>query len=824
MYRTRVETGLIECLNAHALTLSRPDCDWFLMPHLLLPMSHLGGEGGCVLNDDDMEIVQEFLVESHENLDQLDRDLVELEQAPGSRDLLSSIFRTIHTIKGTSGFLAFGRLEAVTHVGENLLSRLRDGELTMTPAIATSLLRMVDCVRALLEVIERTGEDVDPSVDVDPVVAEIRGCLEGRTADAAEATTSAPEPAAVEEVVAPAADAESHDAVIELAAELTPPPLGAILVEAGRVEPEAVAEAMHAQAEGDTRKLGEILVEQNAVAQTDVDEALHAQARRGVTESTVRVDVDLLDTLVRLVGELVLTRNQILQQADSAADVDLVRASQRLNLVASELQESVMKTRMQPIGNVWAKLPRVVRDLGTQLGRKVRLEMEGHETELDRTLLEAVKDPLTHLVRNAIDHGIEPTADRLAAGKPEEGTLSLRAFHESGQVVVEISDDGKGIDPAKIGAAAIAKGLITQDMLARMDNREVLDLIFRAGFSTAAAVTNVSGRGVGMDVVRTNIERIGGTVDLSSKPGRGTTVRVRIPLTLAIIPALVVGEGGERYAIPQANLVELVRLEGNDLRNLETLAGAPVLRLRGRLLPVVSMANALGLPESQVDALTIVVVQADDIRFGLAVSDVHDTQEIVVKPLGRQMKGLALYAGATIMGDGRVSLILDVAGLAHDAGVESNTTGDGAEARTTDEDRTSLLVLDIGDDRRAAMPLAMVSRLEEFEFDKVERSGGTEVVQYRDGILPLVRLAKAIGIRLDGDGRGARDTMSVVVHDDGEHRVGIVVERVLDVVETNVVTSNVGKRAGVLGSAVVQDKVTDLVDLDAVVAMAVGAA
>jgi len=544
--------------------------------------------------------------------------------------------------------------------------------------------------------------------------------------------------------------------------------------------------------------------------------------RRTIVDASVRVDVDLLDQLVDLVGELVLTRNQLLQRTALAEDVELTRASQRLDLVASELQESVMKTRMQPIGQVWSKMPRMVRDLSHQLGREVDLVMEGHETELDRSLLEALKGPLTHLVRNSMDHGIERPDDRAAAGKPRSGRLHLRAFHESGQVVVEIADDGKGIDPDRIAAVAVERGIVSREQIARMDARDVVNLIFKPGFSTASEVTNVSGRGVGMDVVRTNIERIGGSVDLQSEAGRGTTVRVRIPLTLAIIPALVVGEGAERYAIPQANLVELVRLEAGD-PNLERLDGAPVLRLRGRLLPLVSLAEALA-PEGQdaagrraeMGALTVVVLQADDVRFGLCVSAVHDTQEIVVKPIGRQLKSLGMYAGATIMGDGRVALILDVTGLAREQGIDP-TVADATELRSADDDRRALLVLELAGGRRAALPLAAVARLEEFGRDRVERSGSAEVVQYRGGLLPLVRLAPAIGLPDTSDGQ---DTMSVVVHEIGDRAVGIVIDRVLDVVETSVSSSPVGNRPGVTGTAVVQDRVTDLVDLDSVVAWA----
>ncbi|MFL6107047.1 MAG: chemotaxis protein CheW [Marmoricola sp.] len=728
--------------------------------------------------EDDAEIIAEFLVESHENLDQLDRDLVQLEQQPGSRELLSSIFRTIHTIKGTSGFLAFNRLEALTHVGENLLSRLRDGERVMDAGTTEVLLRMVDTVRALLDSVEATGTDAADDVDVETVVAALRAVLEG-SPEAGEGPSAEPD---------------------QPGASATTTPVPAEPVDAPEVEPiETVA----------AQPFEEPTVE--AEAPTDVE-------HRGVVDSSVRVDVELLDSLVQLVGELVLTRNQVLQRTESTEDIELVRAAQRLDLVASELQEGIMKTRMQPIGQVWSKMPRIVRDLAHQLGRDVDLQMEGHETELDRSLLEALKGPLTHLVRNALDHGIETPADRTAAGKDPRGRLSLRSFHESGQVVVEITDDGKGIDPDAIARVAIESGVITRDQASRMESREIVNLIFRPGFSTATEVTNVSGRGVGMDVVRTNIERIGGTVDMQSQVGRGTTCRVRIPLTLAIIPALVIGEGEETYAIPQANLVELVRLEAEDLaKNVEVLAGAPLLRLRGHLLPLVSMAEVLGRERPESSALTVVVVQADDLRFGICVDEVHDTQEIVVKPIGRQLKSLPTYAGATIMGDGRVALILDVPGIAHRHALAQNVAPAARDNRASvNEDSTALLVLEVGGGRRAALPLREVSRLEEFPVERIERSGRAEAVQYRDGILPLVRLAGAIGLVEGGEDS---EQVSVVVHESGGSRVGIVIDRVLDVVETAVVCSDVGRRAGVLGSAVIQDRVTDLVDLDAVVAL-----
>ncbi|UDY24091.1 chemotaxis protein CheW [Nocardioides sp. Kera G14] len=749
--------------------------------------------------DDDAEIIAEFLVESHENLDQLDQDLVDLEQHPASRELLSSIFRTIHTIKGTSGFLAFGRLERLTHVGETLLSKLRDGEMTITPVIGDALLTMVDTVRALLDVIERTGADSDPAVDVDPVAARIQAILDGEVdvrAGAVASAITAGEPG-------------------RSAAEATDSP-------AVKPEPEPEPEPAEPDAEPEPEPAEPAEAEWDGVERRSAEPAEEADGseRRSAVDSSIRVDVDLLDNLMQLVGELVLTRNQILQRANGNDDVELVRASQRLDLVASELQESVMKTRMQPIGQVWSKMPRMVRDLSHQLGREVDLQMDGHETELDRSLLEALKGPLTHLVRNSMDHGIELPADRVAAGKPRMGKLLLRAFHESGQVVVEITDDGKGINPQKIADVAVERGLITRDQASRMDSKEIVNLIFRPGFSTAAEVTNVSGRGVGMDVVRTNIERIGGSVDVISEVGKGSTVRVRIPLTLAIIPALIVGEGEERYAIPQANLVELVRIEGENLaRDVEELAGGPVLRLRGRLLPLVSLTEALGGPRPETDALTVVVLQSDDIRFGLCVSEVHDTQEIVVKPIGRQLKSLTMYAGAAIMGDGRVALILDVSGVADTQKIGA-VQSDLVEPKSKDDDAegmAALLVLEVSAGRRAALPLSSVARLEEFSLDRIERSGGFEVVQYRDGILPLVRLASAIGLP---DTSTHSEQLSVVVHELDNRSVGIVIDRVLDVVDTHIVPTETGRRPGVTGSAIVQEHVTDLVDLEAVVTRA----
>jgi two-component system chemotaxis sensor kinase CheA len=516
---------------------------------------------------------------------------------------------------------------------------------------------------------------------------------------------------------------------------------------------------------------------------------------------------------MNLVGELVLTRNQLLQRAATRQDAELQRTAQRLNLIAGELQEGVMKTRMQPIDGVWSKLPRVVRDLCLSLGKSVRVEMEGRDTELDKTILEAVKDPLTHLVRNSVDHGVEIPSVRLAAGKPAEGVLLLRAFHEGGQVNIEITDDGAGIDPARLRDKAVSQGMMTREAADLLGDRETLNLIFTAGFSTADAVTNVSGRGVGMDVVKTNIEKIGGAIDIVSVLGQGTTVRIKIPLTLAIIPALVISAVGNLYAIPQINLLELVRLERDQAQaRIETIQGTPVTRLRGALLPLVDLREQLGAARVDDDTKFIVVLQADGRQFGLVVDDIKDTEEIVVKPLGKQLRGVPLYAGATIMGDGRVALILDATALAKQAGMVSDSSAAAdSSAHVADVERLALLVLGLSDGRRVALPLSAVDRLEQFPLDRLERVGGHEVVQYRGEILPLVRLDRALQSYSE---QGDANPIQVVVCQHRGRMVGFVVAEIHDIVEDELAIRTHLDTGGHGGSAVVGAHVTELVDVE----------
>jgi two-component system chemotaxis sensor kinase CheA len=759
------------------------------------------------------DIIKEFLVESSEGLDRLDRDLLALEEDSSNPATIASIFRTIHTIKGTSGFLAFKKLESLTHVAESLLSQLRDGLLAVNVEITSALLATTDAVRSMLGAIEKSGADGDS--DYADLVAQLAALNLGKNAAA---PTDVPTLAPVAPAPAPAVEAPS------VAEDRQPAPAPA-------VEAPSVAEDRQPVLETAPRNQGCAAA---APAKGDAgDEARHDAATSGtrISDTSIRVDVELLDKLMNLVGELVLARNQILQFNNQIEDSQFLQTSQRLNLVTTELQEGVMKTRMQPIGNVWSKFPRVVRDLALACDKKVRIEMEGKETDLDRTLLEAIKDPLTHIVRNAVDHGIESPATRAAAGKPEEGVLRLRAFHEGGQVNLEISDDGGGIDVERVKAKAVSQNLITADHAARMSDREALSLIFRPGFSTAAKVTNISGRGVGMDVVKSNIEKIGGTVDLQSKLGEGTTLKIKIPLTLAIIPALIVTCGGDRYAIPQVSLLELVRLEGAGARQgIENLHGSLVHRLRGNLLPLVFLSDELAITKGRSprdvleairDEINIVVLQADGRPFGLVVDRIQDTEEIVVKPLGRHLKNLAVFAGTTIMGDGRVALILDVVGIAQRAALIGESTRERASLDARDEDRANaetrtLLLCRVGSNGRLAIPLSKVSRLEEFKSADVERAGEHRVVQYRGEIMPILDLAAFLPSGDPGveDAGHEKDVIQVVVHGARGRNLGLAVGRILDIVHENIAVHHDATREGVLETVVIQGKVTEVVDLD----------
>ncbi len=781
------------------------------------------------------DIIKEFLTESLEGLDQLDTKFVMLEQNPDDRDTLSSIFRTIHTIKGTCGFLGFGHLEKLTHAGENLLSLLRDGKLSFSREIASALLSMLDAVRTMLGEVERTEND--GAEGYAGLIETLNRLKEGGTAapvaapptppSILAATPPRPEPLPllppaslpVEEAVATDEDAKTvpaaqplPDNLVFFAEPAPPPPSAVVGAPLSDPAPEPVAPPVRAAA---------------PTPRTVPTPPERAAAPTTIAESSIRVDVPLLDKLMNLVGELVLARNQILEYSALQENPPLLAASQRLNLITSELQEGIMRTRMQPINNIWAKFPRVVRDLSVSCGKQVRVDMEGKETELDKSLIEAMKDPLTHLIRNAIDHGVELPAVRRAAGKPEEGRLSMRAYHEGGQVHIEIGDDGAGINPVKLRDKALEKGLITPERAAGMSDQDIRRLIFLPGFSTAEKITNISGRGVGMDVVKTNIEKIGGVIDLESELGHGTTFKIRIPLTLAIVPALIVTSGRERFAIPQVNLLELIRVneEQRDVA-IEYVHSNPVYRLRGKLLPIVHLNRELKLTAATSGVVNIVVLQAGQHQFGLVVDQINDTQEIVVKPLDKVLQDIPVFAGATIMGDGRVALILDVLGIAQQARILSDSHDQNVAARLRDAwerdaERQTLLLVRSSGNGRLAIPLAPVSRLEEFEADQIEGAGDMDVVQYRGQILPLIRLRDLLSERRAPDRltraeaavSGGGNLLQVIVFGDGARRVGLVVDEIIDIVQDVFEIKGRATRAGVAGTLVIQNRVTELFDV-----------
>ena len=707
------------------------------------------------------ELTREFVIESQEGLDRMERCLTELEEQPGEKALLAEIFRSVHTIKGTTGFLGYKRLEKLAHAGENLLGLLREGKLEATAAVITGLLQLLDGLRLILQSIDETGSEGEGQDGA--LIALLEG-LQTPVAAASPLPVPAPRP-----------DDE----------------------EAGRVEPAA------------------------AMEKVSVPEPEAPRARGGAStaaESSLRVDVTLLNRMMNLVGELVLTRNQVLQA--TALDPKMTMLSRRLDMVTADLREAVMRARMQPVSHVFSKMPRMVRDLSQTLGKRVRLEMEGQETELDKSLLEAIKDPLTHAVRNAMDHGFEAPEARRAAGKEADGTLRLRAVQEGSHVIVEVSDDGAGISVEKVRAKAIERGLITPEHAAQLSERELLQLIFLPGFSTASSVTNVSGRGVGMDVVRTNVEKIGGKVEIESKAGRGTTLRLRIPLTLAIIPALIVRGVGQSFALPQGPLSELVHVFPEETKGaIEWIENAPLFRLRGKLLPLVFLERLLlpgvGADMGRAGECFIAVLDADGRSYGLVVDGLADPEEIVVKPLSPALKEIGLYSGATVLGNGDLALILDPGAIAVRAGIalsgedEPMQPEDEAGRDATNTGLEYLLVEVAG--RQAAVPLRDVLRIEQVPVERVEYVGQRPVLHFEGQLLPV----EDAGDLLAEARRRTHGRLVVVVCQDGNRQVGVAVSHVLDVAAgRELIEAGTSQQAE--GVTLLKERVTGVVQLGAV--------
>jgi two-component system chemotaxis sensor kinase CheA len=757
------------------------------------------------------DLLSEFLTETSESLSVLDVELVKLEQNP-EPGILQNIFRLVHTIKGTCGFLGLPRLEHVAHASENVLGKFRDGELEVTPTAVTLILQAIDRIKLILGHLEQN--ECEPEGEDGDLIAKLNDMAEGRSptvaAPAAAAEEATPFPVAadllaeVEAAYAAGKKAASDtDMLVEMAKERAKEAAAQAQTQAPAPEPEAVPEvraSVPAPAASPPALAKQ--AEHPAAAGEPKESAVAAQ--------TIRVNVELLENLMTLVSELVLTRNQLLQMVRGRDDSEFTAPLQRLSHITTDLQEGVMKTRMQPIGNAWAKLPRIVRDLSIEMNKKIDLQMLGAETELDRQVLELIKDPLTHMVRNSADHGLEGPEERKRAGKPEIGKVVLNAFHEGGHIIIEISDDGRGLNLDRIKQKAIANGLASESELEAMNPQQIYQFIFKAGFSTAEKVTSVSGRGVGMDVVRTNIEKIGGTVELKSQPGRGSTFVIKIPLTLAIVSALIVECASERFAIPQISVLELVRVTNNSEHGIEMINNAPVLRLRDRLLPLVSLKKLLRLNNGEDQETFIVVTQVGTYTFGIIVDRVFDTEEIVVKPVAPILRHISMFSGNTILGDGSVIMILDPNGIAGATG-ESGMLGGGQTTESTvvrdlhGDSKTSLLVFRAGGEDLKAVPLALVARLEEIDVKDVEYSHGKPMVQYRGHLMPLVSI--------DGSSQfAAEGRQPVLVFSDRDHTMGLVVEEIVDIVEDRLKVELSANNPGVIGTAVIAGKATTIID------------
>ncbi len=772
------------------------------------------------------DLLSEFLTETSESLATLDVELVNLERNPNDTGILSNIFRLVHTIKGTCGFLGLPRLESLAHAAENVLGKFRNGELSVSPSSVTLILQSIDRIKDSLAYIE--ANEQEPPGDDQDLIDQLNAVASGQEAEPA-APEAVADPVEASEPVTGAANSDGpilSDGGFPVAAEL--------------LEEIAAAEAAGIKAASDVDILKDMEAEKQAEEAEDsavapastlpakppappakppappatTAPAGEAPKEASIANQSIRVNVDLLENLMTLVSELVLTRNQLLQMIRGRDDSEFSAPLQRLSHITTDLQEGVMKTRMQPIGNAWAKLPRIVRDLALEAKKKIDLQMYGADTELDRQVLELIKDPLTHMVRNSADHGLEMPADRLAIGKPETGVISLNAFHEGGHIIIEIADDGKGLNVDRIRAKVLENALATEAELESMTEQQICQFIFRAGFSTAQKVTSVSGRGVGMDVVRTNIEKIGGTIELKTQEGRGTTFTIKIPLTLAIVSALIVECAKERFAIPQISVVELVRVTENSEHQIENINQAPVLRLRDRLLPMVNLNDLLQLEHeealSEREETFIVVSQVGTYTFGIIVDRVFDTEEIVVKPVAPILRHISMFSGNTILGDGSVIMILDPNGIASATGEVAMGADHAREdavrtARSTAEDATSLLIFRSSARDLKAVPLALVARLEEIETETIEYSFGRPVVQYRGQLMPLIGVTDSFQIKQDG-------RQPVLVFTDRERSMGLLVDEIVDIVDDVLKMELQVDQPGIIGTAVINGKATEVID------------
>lgn len=774
------------------------------------------------------DLIGEFITETSESLAVLDLELVKLEQNPNDQAILGNIFRLVHTIKGTCGFLGLPRLESVAHAGENVLGKIRDGAIAVTPEAISLVLEAIDRIKTLIEHLAENG--TEPEGEDKDLIARLNAFADSNGANVvpAKAKVEAPKPA-VEAIEVPRIDGMFSPTELKTMSSTTQAELDELerafanassTLEGGidytkapdtfMVKDESAAAPAATQSTAAAAKPAiSAQAKEKAIKQGLETEAKDAG---NVANQSIRVNLDVLESLMQMVGELVLTRNQLLQVVRHRDDRELKAPLQQLSQITSELQESVMKTRMQPIGNAWSKFPRLIRDLSMELGKKIELKMSGEATELDRQLLEMIKDPLTHMVRNSCDHGLEKPADRLAAGKSENGTVSLSAFHEGGHIIIEIKDDGRGLNIDRIKQKIVENDLATEADLEQMADEQIMQYIFKAGFSTAEKVTSVSGRGVGMDVVRTNIEKIGGTVSLSSQVGKGSTFHIKIPLTLAIVSVLLVQASGQKFALPQINVVELVRVGEDSEYKIENINSSSVLRLRDKLLPLVRLRDVLKLPEVEKTAENTVddyvaVLRIGATNFGLILDQIYDTEEIVVKPVTPVLSDIDVYSGNTILGDGSVIMILDPNGLAKAVGERETGSREEVDASATlsKEKMASFLIFLAGEGAPKAVPLELVSRLEVIEPKNVELSGHEHVVQYRGD---LMRLKTLPDMTIPTD-----KPFDVVVFTYDGRTIGLVVDAITDIVEAPLAIKISANEEYCLGSMVILGKTTDVVDV-----------
>lgn len=863
------------------------------------------------------DLITEFLAETNEGLGQLDNDLVQLELEPENMELISKIFRILHTIKGTCGFLGLPRLEKVAHKGEDVLGLFRDKKLAVTPVYVSLIFECFDRIKQIVEGIETTGQE--PEADDSQLIARLEAVMNGGEAPEQPAAVLAemPEPmqqmqdplpaddAAVEALKVIAQEmAAAHQQLVQTLKqrdqdELFSPlkqlnevvsdlqvenqvvllsdllqTMSDIAFKAGLMRLKALSEkleqpiglfagkklpftknsldilspcltaiedivaALDATGAEPAGKDDELIAsldsltagyEANSAMELvqmiiaepesipipekqpktqDPAEPAERSAANGesVSQQTLRVNMDVLENLMTMVSELVLTRNQLLQVARQSERSEILTPLQHLNHVVSDLQEEVMKTRMQPIGNAWAKLPRIIRDVSKELGKQIDLEMHGNETELDRQILDMIKDPLTHMVRNSADHGIENPQDRLAAGKPITGKVILRAYHQGGHINIVIADDGKGLPLDKIKKKILQNGLANEEQIAVMTPQQIQQYIFHAGFSTAEAITAVSGRGVGMDVVRSNIEKIGGSIEMQSEEGKGTSFTIKIPLTLAIVPALIIGIGTQRFAIPQLAVSELVLVGANNTHQIETIDNANVLRLRDNLLPLVSLAELLDVERTQgTDSQYVVVTTVGSTAFGLIVDHVFDLEEIVIKPLSKALRSTAFFAGNTILGDGCVIMILDPAGILKTVGIQEITDPCPTAQETTEEttgDEQLMLLFRAGNQTLKATPLDMVSRLEEIAIADIEYSDGRPVIQYLGELMPVHQFDESVNTNAHRP--------LIILHHDGRS-AGLLADQILDVAKYRGMME--GNDANpIFSSAIINDTATDIIN------------